>query len=258
MADHRGHADHHQRYLPAEQVAHRGRGAAIGHMHDVDAGPDLQQFPGQVRGRAAAGRRIVELAGACLREGDELLQRTHRQGRMRDQDVRHAAHERHRGEALHRVERYLAVQRRVHRQLCAGREQQRVAVGCRLGHEFGRDVAASPGAVLDQHLLSPALGQLLADAPGHDVGRAARREGQDHADGLYRVRLRSGRLGGRFRYQRGQRRHRCESHQERRPRDAHALEVIAHHRRPGLSVAVPRHLTPPSVGFSLRACPRTA
>jgi len=49
-------------------------------------------------------------------------------------------------------------------------EKERIAVGGALGHELGAEGAARAGAVLDQHLLLPRLGQLLRhDAREHVV-----------------------------------------------------------------------------------------
>ena len=61
-----------------EQVGHRRRRAAIGNVRDLDAGAPQQQFHGDVRQRADAGRGIVQLAGILLRVVDELGKRRER------------------------------------------------------------------------------------------------------------------------------------------------------------------------------------
>ena len=76
------------------------------------------------------------------------------------------------------VERELAVKRHVDGVRGRG-HQQRVAVRRLIDHVFGRDVAGRAGLVLDDHLLTEALGQRLREAPRQDVGRAAGREA-DH------------------------------------------------------------------------------
>ena len=62
----------HDLHLSAEQIGQRGRRAAIGHVHHVDAGHHLEQLAGHVREPADAGRRHVDLARIGLGVGDEL------------------------------------------------------------------------------------------------------------------------------------------------------------------------------------------
>ena len=60
--------------------------------------------------------------------------------------------------------------------------------GARLGDRVGAGVAAGARLVVDQHRLVPGDAQLLADQPRQDVGRAARREGDDDVHRLAGVR----------------------------------------------------------------------
>ena len=53
-------------------------------------------------------------------------------------------------------------------------EQQRVAVGRRLGDRFGADIVAGAGLVLDDELLAELFGQPLPDQP-RDECRSRRR-----------------------------------------------------------------------------------
>jgi hypothetical protein len=55
-------------------------------------------------------------------------------------------------------------------------DQDRVAVGIRMGDHVARDVAAGARLVLDHHRLAPHLLQAVADEARGDIGRAARRE----------------------------------------------------------------------------------
>jgi hypothetical protein len=57
-----------------------------------------------------------------------------------------------------------------------------VAVGGRLGGQFGRDCAAGAWTVIDDHLLAEVLRQLLRDEPRHDVGRATGREADEETN----------------------------------------------------------------------------
>ena len=79
----------------------------------------------------------------------------------------------------------LRVDRGADRQRADVAQQQRVAVGRRLGHEVGAEVAVGAGLVLDDHGLLERLRQRLADGAGDDVGRAARRVGHDDAQAAW-------------------------------------------------------------------------
>ena len=63
-----------------------------------------------------------------------------------------------------------------------GREQERVAVGRRLGRRLGADHAAGAAAVLDHELLAEGLGELVGPGTADRVRGAARRIGQDELD----------------------------------------------------------------------------
>ena len=69
--DHRQVEERHL-HLLAEQIVDRGRRAAIGHMHDVDLGGQLEQFAGEMRQAAEAGGGEIELAGLRLGERDQF------------------------------------------------------------------------------------------------------------------------------------------------------------------------------------------
>jgi hypothetical protein len=60
--------------------------------------------------------------------------------------------------------------------VAGGHDDERVAVGRRLGGRFGRHHAAGAGTVLDHHGPPPAARQFIAQRAGHDVDRAAGRE----------------------------------------------------------------------------------
>ena len=71
-----------------------------------------------------------------------------------------------------------------------GPEQQRVAVGRRLGDHLTRDIAVGAGTVLDHHRLAEPHGQRLRQQAGNDVGRAAGRKRHHELDRADRIVLR--------------------------------------------------------------------
>ena len=76
-----------------------------------------------------------------------------------------------------------------------GTDQQRVAVGRRLGDRIVADRAAGARPVVDHDGLAERLLQLGRDQPRRGVGAAARRIGNDYAYGLRGELLRQGRRG---------------------------------------------------------------
>ena len=94
------------------------------------------------------------------------------------QDERHRADLGHAGEIVDRIEIEVAVERAQDGEP-VGEQHQRVAVGRALG---GAGDAGHAGAVLDDHLLAPDLGELFADGACEDVGNAAGRDRDDDAD----------------------------------------------------------------------------
>ena len=68
-----------------------------------------------------------------------------------------------------------------------GADHQRVAICRSLGYAPARKCASSTGVVLDNDRLTKRLGHMLADEPRHDVGRAARREGNHKGDVAVRI-----------------------------------------------------------------------
>ena len=109
---------------------------------------------------------------------------------MHDQHVVDVDRAHDRREVLHRVVRHLRVDADVDRERRDVAEQQRVAVGRRLGDGVGADHAARAGAVVDDDRLAERLGQRLLHDARIEIDRAARRERHDDADRLRRIRLR--------------------------------------------------------------------
>ena len=91
---------------------------------------------------------------------------------------------------LDHVERRLREQRRVGRVRLVVAQRHHVAVGRGAHPGLRADHPGRAGDVVDDDRLSPLLADLRAEEPRDHVGRAARRERDDHAHGLGRVLLR--------------------------------------------------------------------
>jgi hypothetical protein len=81
---------------------------------------------------------------------------------------------------LHRVERHLVVEARIDRELRERSQQERVAVGRRLGDAIARNVGAGAGDVLDHHRLAPGFRQLVSDHPRNEIRGTGGRKADDH------------------------------------------------------------------------------
>ena len=142
-------------------------------MHHVDAGGDAKQFGTQVRGTADAARGKTQLAGLGFRQCHQFSDRFRRYRRMQCQHKRLGADDGDCGDVALHVKGQVFVQRR-----CVGDahalQQQRVAVGYRLGGDVGGDHAAAARTVVNDGLLAPDVGQFLRQQPRDDVGAAAR------------------------------------------------------------------------------------
>ena len=83
-----------------------GRAAAVGHVHQVDAGARLEQLHGELVLAAVAAGGVVERRVRLPRVLDELLQGLHRQRRVHRQHELVGHQARHRRQVLQRVERH--------------------------------------------------------------------------------------------------------------------------------------------------------
>jgi hypothetical protein len=109
---------------------------------------------------------------------------------MHDKNIRAGRDERYKAEIPQGVERQLGIEIR-HDGMRAGRDQQCITVGRRLGHQVCRNIAARAGAVIDDDLLIPQLTQFLADDAPEQIGAAAGRIANDNAHRLGRIILRT-------------------------------------------------------------------
>jgi hypothetical protein len=159
------------------------------------------------------GRRKIELARVGLGERDQLGHRARRDRRIDHQDIGLRPDQADRREVGLGVEIDLLVERRVGGEDGVVAGEQRVAVGRRVGHGLGRDVAAGARPVVDDDRLPQDLLKLAAEDAGEHVARPARREGDHQHDRPGRV-VRGAR-----------RRHVAQQHkqpgQQRQPSPAH-------------------------------------
>ncbi len=117
----------HHLHLPASKVGECRPGAAIGHVHQVDASHHLEQFPGDMGCRANPARRHVDLARIGLRIGNEFGNRLRWNRRTNDHDQRHAHHARDGNYIADEAEAEMVVECRVH-DVVGGGLEQRVSV----------------------------------------------------------------------------------------------------------------------------------
>ncbi len=158
-------------------------------MQHGEAGALQEQGGGQMRDRAAAARRIGDLARPRRHVSDELAERAHRQPVVdREREVVGTDHGDGR-EVGHRIVRRLG-HRRQDAELGQRRHQKRVAVGRGTHHRLGADCAVGARAVVDQHVLVEARAQPLGAQPRDRVGVAAGGEAHDDADRPLRPPLR--------------------------------------------------------------------
>jgi hypothetical protein len=139
--------------------------------------------PRNVRGRAVAGDAGIDLARIGLGINEQLAEILCRQRWPGDVDVRGLRNQDNRHEILLRIERQSLRHELVERDRPRRREQDRIAVGRRLGGRGSSDIAGGAGPVVNHDLLAELLGELDAERSRQHVGGAAGRERHDHGDG---------------------------------------------------------------------------
>ena len=192
MRQHGRDAEESDLHLPSDEVSRRGRGALIGNMREGYARHSREHRPRQMRGAAVAAGTVVDPPGLRARKLDQLLHRTCRKRRMRDERVGSPRHQRHRSKVPPRVVRDLADQG-IDDEASRPDRKQRIAIGRRLSDEVGADVAAGARTVLDDERLPPGLRELLGDQTHDDVVRPAGGERHDdpHGPGGVVLRMRT-------------------------------------------------------------------
>jgi hypothetical protein len=124
-----------------------------------------------------------------FRQGEELLDIRGRHVRVHHQCLHRRQDHGDRREVLHRIEGRVRIRERGDGQRRIDGEQQRVAVGRRLGHRRVADDAARARTILDDERLLQVFAEALAEQPRDHVGRSTGGIGHDHAHRLYRVGL---------------------------------------------------------------------
>ena len=135
--------------MAGDGVGQSRRIALVGDRRHRDAELVLEQHGVEIRGRAGAGRGIVEPAGLRLGVLDEIGDRLHRQRRVDHQHERHVRHQPDRDEILDRIIGQILEHADVDRHGGRCRHQQRVAVRRRLRRRHGGDDVGAARAVLD-------------------------------------------------------------------------------------------------------------
>ena len=102
-------------------------------MHEIDAAHHFQCFAADVTGAAIAGGGEGERAGFRLRLGDQLLQRVGFDRRIDDDDVGRRGNVDDRREIFLRRILRRGIDPLIDRQHAGGGEQQRIAIGRRIG-----------------------------------------------------------------------------------------------------------------------------
>ena len=182
--------------LPADHRHECLRSALVRDVHHFDLRHQAEEFGRQVVEAAAAGRRIAEALRRALRQLDQLPDVRRGNRGMNQQQIGAVRNQADRREIPDRIERELRIDADIDGLRSHRAEKQRVAVGRRARGEFRRDVAAGAGAIVDHHLLAPALAQPLAHHARENIGGAARPERDDDADRFRRIVLRDRRRRG--------------------------------------------------------------
>ena len=177
-------AVHRHHHASAEKVGHAGPARLYRERGQVDAGLPLEKLHREVRRAAGTRRAVVDLAGTFFGERDEVLHAVRGQRRVGHEDEMHVDHLGNRREGPQRVDSHLRKEVLVRRHVAHRGHEERVAVGIGARRDLGADRAACAGTVLDHHRLAPEVGETRRKKTRHDVGAAARREGDDDPDGL--------------------------------------------------------------------------
>ena len=167
--------------LRAEQIDERLAGALVRHMYHADAGPETQEFSGEMPARALSRRAVSHAIRPRLRQFDEIAQVHDGKRSRHHENQRRVDGERNRRKIVERVVWKLAEQPGI-RRVGGGHQHQRIPVGIRMRREIGPQYCAAAGPGVDDDLRIHSLAQSVAEQARHDVGRAAGRKGHDQAE----------------------------------------------------------------------------
>jgi len=153
-----------------------------------------EQFARKMRDVAGAGGAVRQLARIGFAESEELADGLVRAVSVDDNRQGRRRHQRDGGKVANRIVVHLV--QRVALNETAGIENDRIAVGLRLGDVVVRDRAVGAGLVIDEDRRAHLLRELLSEPAARQLDSAAGREADHHANGLVRVSLlRAKRLG---------------------------------------------------------------
>ena len=185
---HRRHdiAERH-RHLAGDRGSEAWHAATIGDMRDLDARQSVELGERKVRRRPDAGGTRGQLRRLRLRELNQPPHRIRRQRRIGHEYQRILAGYDDRCKIAQRIVFDAAVGRDIDGERRVGREEQRVAVRGRLGHEIGADIATGPWPIFDDHRLPPRRRQPWTEHAGQDIDRASWGVRHDEADRMLRI-----------------------------------------------------------------------
>ena len=141
-------------------------------MGQVDARHHLEQLTGKMLRCAIARRRHIELSRISFGIGDEFGDRLGGNRWVYFHDKRYAHHARDGCYVLDEIKLEILVERLVYCVACVD-QKKHVAIGRRVHDCLGGNIAAGPGSVLDDELLSKVLRQPMTDNARSNVGGAA-------------------------------------------------------------------------------------
>jgi DNA-binding GntR family transcriptional regulator len=147
-----------------------------------DPGHLLEQFSRQMWRTSHARRAVRDLVGFALCEGDEVLDRMNAQRRMHHKNVRDGSDERNRRQVLLEVYPLIGREGGIDRHRDRS-EQERIPIGRLPRDILSRDHASGSRAIFHDNGSPENLAKLRCNDPSSDIGRGARTEPYDEADG---------------------------------------------------------------------------
>ena len=180
-----------QIHAPAQQVLVGRLGAAVRHMHQLDAGQLPERRRQHMLARTITTRCVGQLARIGLGIGHQFFKAVAGQVFARHQRVAVSHRQAHRLEIAQAVIRQVAVQPGVDRHIGNRADQQRVAVRRGLGHRIGAHQRARTRTVFNHHGLADLFAQSFCHQAAHKVKAATRWLRHHHLDRLGRESLRA-------------------------------------------------------------------
>jgi len=210
MSERRRQIVEHHLHLIGEEIGNRWRRPPIRHVHKLDASHHHEQCAGQVHRGADARRAEIDLARIDLGVIDEFFDRVCRHVRIDLHDIRHADEAGDRRHVADKIEWQVLVQAGIDG-VGGVDEEHGIAVRRRVRGDFGGEIVAGTGLVLDGELLMQMFGQVLSDQPRADIGRTARRIADQPAHRMTGVLVIGGTRGTGHHHRRASKRQRRDS-----------------------------------------------